>query len=307
MNNEKPYITEADKAQYRRFAEHHLPSLGRAPVSEVWHYTTGQGLIGILTDGKLYSTQISCLNDSLEQRYFGDLVHAGLKKLNASNSDPSVDVLLQAADGALSGRDFSALGHFVTCFSEVEDDLGQWRGYGGGQCGYAIGFDYSKLMTALPVVRPDALLTPMNYDLTRQHFVVDDLLKNAQIFFAASLPNRDVKRWANEFVAAFSAEMDIFACITKHPAFAAEKERRIVTRLGDGETNQLEFRQKQTLLSRHLSIDLRCDDNLLPITRICVGPSPAQRVSQVSVGDLLIKTGYLNIPVILSSVPFRVP
>jgi hypothetical protein len=307
MNTDEPYITDADKAQYRSFAMHHLPSLGRAPVNEVWHYTTAQGLISILTDGKLYSTQISCLNDSLEQKYFGDLVHAGVKKLIISNSDSSVNVLLQAADGVLSSRDFSALGHFVTCFSEVEDDLGQWRGYGGGQCGYAISFDYSRLITALLVARPDSLMAPMNYDLARQHFVVDDLLKNAQTFFAAGLSGRDAQRWANEFLAAFSDEMDIFACVTKHPAFEAERERRIITRLGQGETNRLEFRQKQTLLARHLPIDLRGGDGLLPITRICVGPGPAQRVSQVSVGDLLIKTGYSNIPVTLSSVPFRIP
>jgi hypothetical protein len=307
MNTNEPYITDADKAQYRSFALHHLPSIGRNPVSEIWHYTTAHGLIAILTSGSMYSTQISCLNDSLEQRYFGDLVHAGVKKLIATNNDQSVGVLLQTADTILSNRDFAALGHFVTCFSEIEDDLGQWRGYGGGQCGYAIGFDYSKLCSALPGVRTDALLAPMNYDPGRQTFVVDDLLKNAQLFFTAGLPGRDVQRWANEFLEAFSTEMDIFACMTKHPAFAAENERRIITRLSQNETNRLEFRQKQTLLARHLPIDLRGSDGLLPITRICVGPGPAQRVSQVSVGDLLIKAGYSNIQVTLSSVPFRIP
>ena len=40
-----------------------------------------------------------------------------------------------------TSRDFAGEGHFVTCFSEVEDDLSQWRGYGGGECGYALGFD----------------------------------------------------------------------------------------------------------------------------------------------------------------------
>ncbi|SHH32198.1 DUF2971 domain-containing protein [Bradyrhizobium erythrophlei] len=307
MNTNEPYITDADKAHYRSFAMHHLPSVGREPVTEVWHYTTAQGLIAILNDGKMYSTQISCLNDSLEQRYFGDLVHAGVKKLITTNNEQAVGILLQAADNLLSNRDFAALGHFVICFSEVEDDLGQWRGYGGGQCGYAIGFDYLKLFSALPSIRADALLAPMNYDLARQTFVVDDLLRNAQLFFTAGLSGRDVQRWANEFLAAFSGEMDIFACITKHPAFAAEKERRIITRLNNGETNLLEFRQKQTLLARHLPIDLRVSAGLLPITRICVGPGPAQRVSQVSVGDLLIKAGYSDIPVTLSTVPFRIP
>jgi len=309
MNANESYITDADKARFRDFALHHLPSIGRAPVNEIWHYTTAQGLIAILTGGKVYSTQISCLNDSLEQRYFGDLIHAGVKRLIASNQDSSVSILLQVADAALSSRDFAALGHFVICFSEVEDDLGQWRGYGsGGQCGYAIGFDYSKLYAELPNTRPDTLLTPMNYDPVRQSFIVDDLLKNALNYFLAGLPGKDAQRWASEFLEAFSMELDIFACITKHPAFAAEHERRIIARLKPNETTHLEFSQKQTLLARHLPIDLRGKDGLLPITRICVGPGPAQRVSQVSVGDLLIKAGYPSeVPVRLSAVPFRVP
>src|SRR6185437_13341006 len=102
----------------------------------------------------------------------------------------------------------------------------------------------------------------------------------------------------------------IFASTTKHPAFETEAERRIVAPLQPGDVTRLEFRQKRTLLARHLPIDLTIDDGgirRLPISRILVGPSPAQRVSQVSVGDLLLKLDYKGIPVELSTVPYRVP
>jgi hypothetical protein len=46
---------------------------------------------------------------------------------------------------------------------------------------------------------------------------------------------------------------------------------------------------------------------LLPLTRVYVGPGPNQRVSQVSVGDLLLKHGYAGVPIELSKVPYRVP
>lgn len=307
MNTIQPYISDADKEEYRRFVSHHLPAFGRPLGNEVWHYTTAASLISILSEGKLFSTQISCLNDSLEQRFFGDLVHAGIKTLLASNKDPIVDVLAKTADFVLSNRDFSSTWHFVTCFSEVADDLGQWRGYGGGQCGYAIGFDPSRLVANLNRTRPGSIFIPMNYDAVRQQFLVDDVIKNAQTFFAARAAGRDVQRWANEFLEAFAWELDVFACMTKHPSFQSEKERRIVTPLGIGEAKNLEFRQKQTLLARHLPIDLRGDDDLLPITSICIGPGPAQRVTQISVGDLLLKYGYAGIPVTLSAVPFRIP
>jgi hypothetical protein len=40
-----------------------------APDKVVWHYTNGDGLIGIIESGSIFATQISCLNDSTEIRY----------------------------------------------------------------------------------------------------------------------------------------------------------------------------------------------------------------------------------------------
>ncbi len=81
-----------------------------------------------------------------------------------------------------------------------------------------------------------------------------------------------------------------------------------MTSLQVGEHKRLEFKQKRTLLARHLPIDLTREANgmkLLPISRVCIGPSPAQRVTQVSVADLLLKFGYQGVPVELSAVPYR--
>jgi hypothetical protein len=136
--NDIEYVREQDKQEYLKFFAHHLRSFGRPPASELWHYTDAEGLMGIVASGQLWCTQVACLNDSLEQRYFGDLVHAAVKARRANNTDPHLAILLRVADEFLDGQDFAAAGRFVACFSEIEDDLGQWRGYGGGQCGYSI-------------------------------------------------------------------------------------------------------------------------------------------------------------------------
>jgi hypothetical protein len=70
----------------------------------------------------------------------------------------------------------------------------------------------------------------------------------------------------------------------------------------------LEFRQKRTLLARHLPLDLTFPvdgKRRLPITRIYVGPGPVQQVSKISVGDLLAKNGYEGIVIEKSSCPYR--
>jgi hypothetical protein len=307
MTDTEPYLNDREKAEYRRFAHHHLTAFARPSPPELWHYTSGEGLIAILTTGKIFSTQVTCLNDNLEQRYFGDLVYAALKHVVAKNDDAKLSVLLKVADAALSDLDFSSTWHFATCFSEVEDDLGQWRGYGGGQCGYAIGFNFEELLKAVSLRRNGAIVIPMNYDEQRQKSFVEDVIANAIRFFMDGTKKyADIQKWAAEFLAAFSWELDIYACILKHPKFAGERERRIVTGFRDADLPHLVFSQKKTLLARHLPIDLRLETGLLPITRIYVGPGPAQRVSQVGVGTLLKQQGY-DIPVVISAVPYRVP
>jgi hypothetical protein len=126
------YVTPEDVIEYKNFCSHHARNFARSLPDELWHYTDANGLIGIIECGRLWTTQVSCLNDRLEQRYFGDLVHGAIKERRKLNFNARVEPLLSVADEMLDKRDFSADGQFVACLSEVHDDLGQWRGYSGG-------------------------------------------------------------------------------------------------------------------------------------------------------------------------------
>jgi hypothetical protein len=306
------YVRDEDRQEYRRFCAHHLPRFGRSLPTELWHYTNAESLIGILKTGQIWSTQVTCVNDNLEQRYFGDLVHDAVREQRAKNTDPMLGVMLRVADEALANRDFTTASHFVACFSEVEDDLGQWRGYGSGECGYAIGFLSDRILEAIKT-RPSARLLPMNYDDSTHSFLVNEVMRAAEVYFRDGLSRGlEVERWAREFLVAFSFELDIFACIIKHPKFFGEIERRITTHLQPGEHKRLEFRQKRTLLARHLPIDLTIPVKgvaRLPITRIYVGPGSrqSQRITKISIGDLLAKYGYSGVQIDISKVPYRVP
>ena len=304
------HVRAEDIQEYQRFCIHHIRAFGRDLPAELWHYTDASGLVGILKSGQIWATQVSCLNDTLEQRHFGNLVHDAVKAHRRQNPDPLFEPLYRAADDLLENRDFTTDGQFAACFSEAEDDLGQWRGYGGGECGYAIGFKSQGILDALKR-RPGALLLPMGYADSIHSFIVTDVLRLAEIYFRNGLTRSlPPDAWAQEFVAAFGYELNIIAAVVKHPKFAGEAERRIATLLQVDEYDQLIFRQKRTLLARHLPLNLATDIDgarRLPITRIYVGPGPAQQVSKISVGDLLMQCRYQNISVELSRVPYRVP
>ena len=303
------YIRPEHIQEYQRFCLNHIRAFGRQRPEELWHYTDANGLIGILKTGQIWARQVSCLNDTLEQRYFGDLVHAAVKARRKEILDPVVEPLFRIADEGLDNVDLTSAGQFVACFSEAEDDLGQWRGYGGGECGYAIGFRSQAIVDAA-TRRPRTFLLPMGYADNIHNFIVADVIRCAEIYFRNGLSlHVTPDLWAREFVAAFGNELSYISALVKHPKFSGEAESRIATFLQAGEHDQLVFRPKRTLLARHLPLDLAIKTDgmrFLPITRIYVGPGSAQKVSKISVGNLLLQCRYQNIPVELSRVPYRV-
>jgi hypothetical protein len=309
MSSSFQYLKPEDLEEYQRFCIHHARHFGRPLPEEIWHYTDAGGLIGILQSGKIWTTQVTCLNDTLEQRYFGNLVHKAVKERRKLNTDPVLEPLFRVADEMLEARDHTTEGQFVACFSEAEDDLGQWRGYGGGECGYAVGFRAQAILDVVNAQR-NSLLLPMSYTDSIHDFVVADVIRMAETYFRQGLSRGHPSAWAVEFVAAFANELSVIAATVKHPKFSGEVERRIATLLWEGQQSELIFRQKRTLLARHLPFDLSTDVGgirRLPITRVYVGPGQSQKVSKISLGDLLLQQGYRGIPVELSKVPYRMP
>ena len=68
-----------------------IARLRREPPPELWHYTTGEGLIKIIESGELWSTQVSCLNDATEYRYAIGAARAAFQQRLASDSTLSAD------------------------------------------------------------------------------------------------------------------------------------------------------------------------------------------------------------------------
>src|SRR5262245_62798120 len=68
MSN-KVEVTDSETAQCMDFVRREIARVGRIPPQVLWHYTTGNGLVGIVETDQLWTTQISCVNDSTELRY----------------------------------------------------------------------------------------------------------------------------------------------------------------------------------------------------------------------------------------------
>jgi hypothetical protein len=308
-------IPQEERGRYVNFAVQLSRDLGSTaipPDNVLWHYTDGSALTSILNTMSIYSTHISCLNDTTELRYGSKLFQEALANLRQKSKD---DTALRLLDGALSyfkeNPDFPAQAvaiHFVTCFSERRDDLSQWRAYGSGENGYAIGFKAGDLWGC-----PNSTLVRISYNesLHRElackaavamvDFGLDGFRKYAP---------REPEKWGKEFLEAWEKAITMVAPLIKHPAFENESECRISKGFAASDLGNLRFVQKASMMSRHLPLQppgrVPTMPYRLPITEIIVGPSRHPQISRTSVDTLLRQKGYPADMVSISKVPFQI-
>jgi hypothetical protein len=160
--------TTIDQATYGKLtaaAGRFVTRLVRDPPQELWHYTTGDGLIKILESGELWSTQVSCVNDSTEFRHAIRASREAFRRRLASDATLSQEhrSLLERIDRELEIDGSETAGYFVACFSENRDDLSQWRAYGSGEGGFALRFQIDSLIDYSNSW--EVFLTAVTYDM----------------------------------------------------------------------------------------------------------------------------------------------
>lgn len=306
-------ITPAEREKYIVFIQQQvreLKCLDVSPETIIWHYTTGNGLLGIIESGTLYASQVACLNDSSEIRYGGWLYRQALvdllaqEQLSPEESD-FIDGQIKRNTEALVSRP-NVSDSFVTCFSTERDDLSQWRAYGGGENGYAIGFMAGFLF------RPDSLLTRVNYDRELHLLMAKRSAEATLTFFREGLVARKGEErlvWGQEFQEAWGPLLARLAPMVKDQGFKSENEVRIIRQFQVDEKGRLTFRQRQSVMAMYLELEYSLptpsDPKLMPITEIIVGPSRHKDVSALTVAVLLNKMGYTQVPVYQSVIPYQ--
>jgi len=135
----------------------------RPPEDLLFHYTTLDGLLGILETWNLWATDVRYLNDFREFANEADLLTRGEQRaLELIANDPeeiapdSVHEIRRHIQGmvfVMKHKSNDARGGtYVACLCENGDLLSQWRGY--GQAGVSLGFSRDALSTLPPLPNP---------------------------------------------------------------------------------------------------------------------------------------------------------
>jgi hypothetical protein len=305
-------ITDVEKKKYSEFIIR-IIQLSKCLEFDrdmtVWHYTNGQSLLGIIESKRLYATQVSCLNGSTEVRYGSKLLRNALEGLVAKHSGDRVAeqflthaVTYFAEDPDLPGN--VSLGFFVSCFSQLEDDLSQWRAYAGGENGYALGFRVRDLLAT----GGNHGFVCVSYDVNMHKSLAEQVAQATVDFYKDGLaadPSRTGEDWTKEFLQHWDTAVTFLAPLVKDPGFASEKEFRIIHPYVEGELKELKIAQKATLMASHLPLRIGNVDGHMPISAVKIGPCRHKGVTLVSVNAALQKEGFTGVRVDVSRIPFQ--
>jgi hypothetical protein len=264
----------------------------------LYHYTDQHGLLGMVRDGKMWATSWDCLNDSEEALVLQKIVRRQLEQRVASTLDRDLKALLEHLLNKKAHLHPATWDQCVACWSEARDELSQWRAYSGSDTGYSIGL--SGITLKAIAARAGGIFVPCIYEPEEQEKIVSSLIDHA-----VSVGYDDDETWSGDFVAFLLR----YSAMFKDYHFAAEREWRILTRVGTYESTC--FRAGKSTLRTYLPVDLttveRSGKTGVEVAEILIGPTPSANLAAQKVYYLLRRhcNSSGGIPVRSSSIPFR--
>jgi len=270
----------------------------KAVPNIIYHYTTQEGLLGILKDGSLWTTKIHYLNDASELlepvRIADNTLSQYAQQLDVDdipNKDEKKEIVSQMRDKLHVYRHLNIC---VASFCKDGDLLSQWRAYGLPGSAYSIGFNQQKLIESI---------NPYPFELHRcKYYEPDEYRVKVKEFIMQVISEAQKKVDVPEdFIGRFIN----MAATMKLNCFKEEDEWRIVsTEALSSNDEKFNFRPGKSILIPYYSLPL----DLSSIAEIVVGPCPHPELAENAIFGLSHKYNLTHIRyghVSISKIPFR--
>lgn len=309
-----------------------------AAEDALFHYTTANGIIGIVSEGQIRSTAYYCANDESElssgkwvlspvfSSKTRELIEEGNSLVETFNRR-GVDIRSHAErfEQTIIARALSLLCVYITCFCKPADKedfqhglLSQWRAYG-IDGGYALQFSRKKLLKAIESPNSEHRLS---YALQDVYYTPDNPLKekvyshnaaflHAYMDFLGELETFDFsKKTINNPIAELlggplESLLD-YLIHTKNPHFSEERECRlsclepVSSVKGD---MPVQYHNRGGMIVPYTVTPVHSFDILSCVDWIIIGPGPRMKARFNSVVQMVKKSGR-DIKVRPSHIPF---
>lgn len=264
----------------------------------LYHYTSADGIYGIVSSGVLRATNFCYLNDSTEIQYGRRIAQTVMREhLKSAQSSTHIEVLTRAEktlEDIGMGLEF-----YMACFCTKSDRLSQWRAYGSAKGRFCIGFDTEDL----PASDLKDSLSRVIYNPDKQHRKV----KRAIELAIEALTTGSSPEFLDHVHELFTRKVTRELCFFKDRGFEEEDEWRIVH--PSEVTDKIDFDTSSGIIKPFVELwpssRNRSDECRLPIAEVIIGPSLFSSLSKKSAGLLLAQYGYRDVEISEFSVPFR--
>lgn len=189
--------------------------------NQVYHYCSLETFRLIVENKVLFMSDYHYMNDSSEEKYFLDVFEEEMKSLYDGLSDEEKaniesDDYMKKYMTRLS--ELYANVCFICCFSNIRDDLNQWRTYGDDGKGICIGFDksffeglakegfFAENITYQTKEKLHSFISEKLISIKNDHSLIND---------------------STEFTCEVKRKIGFKGAKVKNPAFLAENEFRI--------------------------------------------------------------------------------
>ena len=280
------------------------------PPSRIYHYTSDEGLRGILQSGRLWLTDIFSLNDPSELRHgFSPVINA-LSAKAASGPAEAKSFADRFERFAIRGGVEASAHYFVCSFSASGDDLGQWRAYADNARGFALGFDADVLERSFAGGSSNTSTFPLAYSGTELQEIHRGLVD--RMFSLISLPRgRNLGSGTlTEYLKSLSVALTLpalhAALFFKHEAYSNEKEYRFLRIDSVGApSGNVKYRSRPHSLIPYCEFDWRVVAESA-LTEILVGPADQDKALRF-VRDCLRAFHRGSVTLTRSTIPYRAP
>lgn len=295
------YLVGPDKAAINDFMTALVERMTGEIPPVLWHYTTAEGLLGILDSKKIRASHISTMNDVYEYRYsVGSLVQAAEHRLKLDIDDVSRSMLGHLCAELKDLRIDRVPPVFVSCFTSNVDWTNHWGEYGDRGRGYALGFSTPELfqVAALQAV----FFQRCVYDnKTVAALMAEIVLTAERIFKGVQARNSGVAigELANDFLQFYTWNLGFVAPAFKGPTFAHEAEWRATLQLPEYDYSRMTFVARKSEIRPYIELDLVRDKQKswpqTPLLEVVIGPARHEvdkEIALISVRAFLDKLGY---------------
>ena len=278
--------------------------------SILYHYTTPEGVIGILSSNRLWATDIRYLNDSSELLYAYEITLQELHERGKESESQLINTLIEQVQSALHPSNKENIA-YVACFCEKGDLLSQWRAYGNHVGGYAVGFQADRMKgSQFP---PLFQLKRVIYKPEIQRSLIRDVI-NEVCDLLETVTKGETQYDGSTLINVFGHFLDDHLSellpVFKSPAFEEECEWRAVFDFRYKEQiDSIRFRAAYGNVIPFIDLDIAPFDKTgaskLPIIKIIHGPAIYPELTKKSLSLLAKRHGFDSIEIEGSSIPLR--